>query len=591
MSKLTAEGSSFLLDGQPFRILSGAIHYFRVPREYWQDRLIKLKACGFNTLETYVPWNLHEPQEGYFNFSGNLDIAAYLELAAQLELKVIIRPGPYICAEWELGGLPPWLIADENMRIRCFYPPYLEKLDRYLDNLLPRLRPYLASEGGPIIAMQVENEYGSYGNDKKYLEHIREKFICNGMDCLFFTSDGPCYTMLTGGTLPDVFKGVNFGSRPEEAFALLKERQPDAPLMCCEFWDGWFDHWGDGHHVRDPKDVADVFDRMLTMGASVSFYMFHGGTNFGFMNGANRGEEYQPTVGSYDYDALLTESGEITEKYRLCKQVIEKHFGPVPELSIQTPPKRAYGPVKLEQSAPLFENLTRIATLTRSACTLSMEKVGQSYGFILYRTRLTGPTDRLPLVIREVRDRALVFVDGVFQGTIYRDREDPEHPTVTLELKAGEEITLDILVENMGRVNYGPSLIDHKGITQGVQLGYQFLFDWEIYSLPLEDLSPLCYSPVQAEEAVNLPAFYKGSFQVEQRADCFIHLPGFEKGVVFVNGFNLGRYWSQPPQRSLYLPAPLLREGANCIEVFELHHPGQRTVILSDKPDLGEAVE
>jgi beta-galactosidase len=286
-SKFEILGNEFVFNGKAIRVISGAIHYFRVLPEYWRDRLTKLKACGFNTVETYVAWNIHEPDQGKFCFEGFGDICKFIEIADELNLHVIVRPGPYICAEWEFGGLTAWLLKDSKIKLRCFNKEFLERVDAFYDELLPKLKPYLCTSGGPIIAMQVENEYGSYGNDKEYLNYLKEALIKRGIDTMLFTSDGPTDLMLESGILRDVFKTVNFGSKPEEAFNKLLEYQKDKPLMCMEFWNGWFDHWGEKHHARDASDVADVLDRMLAMGASVNFYMFHGGTNFGFMNGSN----------------------------------------------------------------------------------------------------------------------------------------------------------------------------------------------------------------------------------------------------------------------------------------------------------------
>jgi beta-galactosidase len=304
MSSFTIEQNHFLLDGQPFRVLSGAMHYFRVHPQYWKDRLLKLRAMGLNTLETYVPWNLHEPQPEDYDFSGFLNLERYIELAAELGLKVIVRPGPYICAEWEFGGLPAWLLNDPGMRLRCMYPPYLEAVDRYLDQIMRRLLPLLITHDGPIIALQVENEYGSFGNDQKYLKYLEEGLRHRGADVLLMTSDGPSDEMLQYGTLPHIFKTVNFGSRADEAFEKLREYQLDGPLMCTEFWNGWFDHWGERHHTRAAYDAAQTLE-IFSKPAPRSLYMFHGGTNFGFMNGANAapGPKYQPTITSYDYDA------------------------------------------------------------------------------------------------------------------------------------------------------------------------------------------------------------------------------------------------------------------------------------------------
>ena len=344
-------GGKFLYDGKPVRLLSGAIHYFRVVPDYWRDRLLKLKACGLNTVETYVAWNLHEPEPGEYNFSGMVDLVSFIETAGELGLYVIVRPGPYICAEWEFGGLPWWLLQDPTMRVRCFHRPFLEKVDRYFDVLIPKLVPLQCTQGGPIIAMQVENEYGSFGNDLRYLEHLKDALRKRGVDVLLFTSDGPSDLLLQGGTMPFIFKTVNFGSSPKEAFAKLKEYQPDKPLVCMEYWNGWYDQWGEEHRTRPPEEAAAVLDEMLQLGASVNFYMFHGGTNFGFYNGAGCREKYLPTVTSYDYDAPVSESGDLTEKYFQVRDVIAKYAPVDPDLLPQPIPKKAYGKVELTPQA------------------------------------------------------------------------------------------------------------------------------------------------------------------------------------------------------------------------------------------------
>lgn len=309
MGMLTWKNGQYLLNGQPYRIISGAIHYFRVVPGYWEDRLLKLKACGFNTVETYIAWNVHEPKEGEFNFSGIADVVSFIELAGKLGLHVIVRPSPFICAEWEFGGLPGWLLGYGEVRLRCSDPLYLSKVDHYYDELIPRLVPLLSTHGGPILAVQVENEYGSYGNDHAYLEYLRAGLVRRGVDVLLFTSDGPTDEMLLGGSLDDVHATVNFGSRVEESFRKYREYRTEEPLMVMEFWNGWFDHWMEDHHVRDAADVAGVLDEMLEKGSSINMYMFHGGTNFSFYSGANHIQTYEPTTTSYDYDAPLTEWG------------------------------------------------------------------------------------------------------------------------------------------------------------------------------------------------------------------------------------------------------------------------------------------
>lgn len=578
---VSVQGDDFVRDGGPVPLLSGAMHYFRVVPEYWRDRLIKLREMGLNTVETYVPWNLHEPQPGTYCFTGDADIERYLSIAHELGLMAIVRPGPYICSEWDLGGLPAWLLRDPAMRLRCCYRPYLDAVDRYYDELLRRIVPLQASRGGPVVAMQVENEYGSYGNDRAYLRHLAEGMQRRGVDALLFTSDGPTDWMLEGGTLPGVLKTANFGSRTDEAFAKLREHQPDGPLMCGEFWNGWFDHWGEEHHSRSADDAARELDRMLALGGSVNLYMFHGGTNFGYMAGANHtGSRYQPDVGSYDYDAPLDEAGAPTAKYHAFREVIAKHVD-LPALHLPDPiPRRSYGTVQLESSARLFDQLDKLSTPVNEPAPVPLEQLGQNYGFVLYRTTIRGPREACPLVLQDVHDRALVFVDGEYRGVIDRDGTEP---AVELAFGAGS-FRLDILVEAMGRVNYGPQLHDRKGITHGVRLGNQFLYDWTIYPLPLDDPDDPAYGALAP--AANDPAFHRGSFSVDEPADTFLALPGWTKGIVWVNGFNLGRYWDIGPQRTLYVPAPKLRRGENHVVVFELHGCGAG-VELRDRPDLG----
>lgn len=586
MSQLQVANQQFQWEGKPLQILSGAIHYFRVVPEYWEDRLLKLKACGFNTVETYLPWNLHEPEEGKFRFEGIADVESFVKVAEKVGLHVILRPSPYICAEWEFGGLPAWLLRYPGIKLRCMDPVYLEKVDKYYDALIPRLVPLLSSNGGPVIAVQIENEYGSYGNDQTYLNYIKDGLRRRGVDVLLFTSDGPEDGMLQGGSVPGVLATVNFGSRPKESFEKFREYRADEPLMCMEFWNGWFDHWMKPHHTRDAKEVAGVFDEMLQAGASVNFYMFHGGTNFGFYNGANYQDKYEATATSYDYDSPLSESGNVTDKFEAVRSVIAKFknmdvsdFPPVPEPL----PTKNYGTIMMKQKADLLDQLSSLSEPVKHISPVPMETLGQDYGFIVYSTQVSGPRVG-DLHIQDVHDRAQIFLDGVYQGTI--ERWNPK--SLPLDIPAGGA-RLDIMVENMGRVNYGPKLKDHKGITEGVRLNNQFLFHWTIYPLPLKDTSAVSFqeiTPTQ-DHAGERPQFYKGEFDAADTADTFIRLEGWSKGVVWINGFNLGRYWEQGPQRTLYLPGPLLRKGRNEIVILELHQTLQPQIELVDKPDLG----
>ena len=579
----TYQGDRFLLDGEPITILSGAVHYFRTVPEYWEDRLSKLKACGLNTVETYTCWNLHERKEGQFDFSGILDIERFIQTAERLGLWVILRPGPYICAEWDFGGLPSWLLSYPNIALRCDDPLYLEKVKPYYRELLSRVRPHLCTNGGNVIMVQVENEYGSYGDDHIYLQKIVDIYRENGIDCQLFTSDGTAKWMLSGGTLPDVLAVANFGSYTEQILT-LNEFQKDRPLMCGEFWDGWFDHWYEnGTQLRPIEEIVREIEKFFDLGASFNLYMFHGGTNFNFWNGANYTDHYMPTVTSYDYRALLTEAGDTTPLYEAVKALIERRTGKkAPNIQVNNSKKKAYGKLELTEQADLFANVDVMSKPIKAAFPKTMEQLGQDFGYVLYRTEIEGPIEPLPLCFGEVHDRAIVFVNGKFVGIKERDRRDDP---ITLSLGFGEKATVEILVENMGRVNYGIHLLDPKGIVGGVRLGQRFHYGWEMYSLTMDDLTKLSFS---AECGFAKPTFLRGNLHIdEQPADTYVRLDGFTKGFVTVNGFNIGRYFNPAgPQKTLYVPAPLLRQGDNEILVFESDGYEQPVIEFVDIPEL-----
>ncbi len=600
MGILTCNDRSFLMDGKPYTIVSGAMHYFRIPREYWRDRLLKLKECGFNTVETYTCWNLHEKREGEFDFSGMLDVAAYVDEAKALGLNVILRPGPYICSEWEFGGLPAWLLRYEDMAIRCFDPAFLEKVSRYYHALFEQLSPRLSTRGGNIIMVQIENEYGSYGNDKDYLRAIEKIYRECGVDVTLFTSDGACWWMLGGGTLPDHLCVANFGSNPKGNFAMLEKFRPDQPKMCGEYWCGWFDHWYEKHHVRTAEEVAGLFRDMLEAGASLNFYMFHGGTNFGFMNGANGGEQYQPTVTSYDYNALLSEAGDLTPAYFAVRQINEEFFGKLPPLTVKNSEKAAYGTVKLTEKAFILDAAKAMAEPVCSAAPKWQESIGQSVGFTLYSTTVRGPREEMTLGADAVHDRAVVYFDGEKKGIIERTRREDR---VTVKLGRDEAVRMDILVENMGRINYGPQMRDRKGMV-GIRFGQQNHYGWEMIPLEMtaEQLARIPFVPYAANavceanaacaafaDGVEKSSFLRGTLTIgDEPKDTFIRLDGFHHGFVAVNGFNLGRYYNDAgPQKTLYCPAPMLRRGENEIIVFETDSCDRSEILFTDTPDLG----
>lgn len=587
MGILTYKGKQFYMDGEPMVVISGAMHYFRIPQEYWYDRLLKLKECGFNCVETYTCWNLHEPREGEFDFSGMLDIKKYVRTASELGLYVILRPGPYICAEWDLGGLPAWLLKYNDMDLRCMDEQYLSKVRRYYNELLERLRPHFAVNGGNIIMLQVENEYGSYGNDKEYLNAILDIYKDMNLDCLFFTSDGPTYSMLNGGTLPGILSVANFGSKPENHEPIMNEMFPDQPYMCGEYWNGWFDHWGEEHHYRDQSEVVADFQTFMDNNWSINVYMFHGGTNFGFNNGANYPTKYEPTITSYDYGAFLSEAGDRTETYYKIRDILVKKYGDkVPALTAKESAKKAYGKVTLTEKAKLFDNICNLSAPVHSPTPKYMEDIGQSFGYILYRATLKGPRNDWPMYFDCVNDRAHVFVNGELKAIYYHNDTISEEDRVKIPLGINESAQLDILVENMGHVNYARHLRDKKGMT-GISFGNQFHFGWEMYSLPMDNLDKVEFQ-VSGDDKVCGPTFLRGEFEIEgDVCDSFLRLDGFKKGFVTVNGFNLGRYYEAGPTKTLYVPAPMLRSGKNEIIVFESDGSSTTTIEFFAEPDLG----
>ncbi|MCR5154882.1 MAG: beta-galactosidase [Lachnospiraceae bacterium] len=595
MSKLSVNNSGFYLEGKPFRIISGTIHYFRVVPEYWEDRLKKLKECGMNAVETYTCWNLHERKEGHFNFEGMLNLPAFLETAKALGLFVVLRPGPYSCGEWEKGALPSWLETVPGLELRCYNKPFLEKISNYFKKLFDVVRPYLAENGGPVIAVQVENEYGSFGDDHDYMKAVKDIIVANGVKELLFTSDGPGYFMLNGGSIPDTLATVNFGSNPKDNFAKLKRFRPDSPLMCTEYWNGWFDHWYEEHHTRDSADTAAVMKEMLLMGASVNMYMFHGGTNFGFYNGANYDGFYQPTVTSYDYNCPVSESGDLTEKFYEVRDAIAEVTGNKPELTVSDSKKTAYGKLIPVESARLFDNLEFLSggKTVKSRVPLSFEELGCDFGYVLYQSVLSGPFEELELSIDGLNDRASVYADGKLLGI--KENTGHRDDKITFGLDFNETADFKILTENMGRVNYGSHIKDLKGITGGVRFANCYHFGWENIALTLDDISGLEWKKAgdkAADKEKNFtPTFFKYKLDVKEKADTFIKPEAFHKGCIFVNGFNISRYWNdEGPQKTIYITAPLLKEGVNEIVVFETDKAdegGLPHVTFTDKEDLG----
>ena len=554
----------FLLDGKPFRIMAGEIHYQRIPREYWADRLIKVKAAGLNTVGTYAFWNALEPEPGQWDFTEGNDLAAFIRTAQRIGLWVIVRPGPYACAEWDFGGLPAWLLRTPDIKVRCSDPRYLAACESYILKLGEVLRDLQVQRGGPVLMVQVENEYGSYGNDRDYMRTLKGFWEKAGIEVPLFTADGATPDMLEAGSLPGAAIGLDPGAN-EKQFAEAARLERGVPVFCSELYPGWLTHWGEEWaRVKTEEILADL-RWLLDNGKSFSLYMFHGGTNFGFMAGANFSDRYQPDVTSYDYDAPLDEAGRPTPKYFALRDLLAR-FQPkaakLPDLP-EPLPSIAIPGIDFDESASLFDNLP---PAVRSPQPGPMESYGQSHGFILYRTRLLGHRGGR-LIATDLHDYGTVQVEGRPVGTIDRTKNE-----TGLDIPKGEPAneTIDILVEAMGRINYGPRLLDRKGITERVTLNNVTLMGWDVYPLPMDEdyLARLRFIRRPADRPAN---FFRGTFDLAQVGDTYLDMSGWTKGVVWVNGRNLGRYWKIGPQKRLFCPAPFLRQGTNEIIVFDLH--------------------
>ncbi len=550
------------------------MHYPRIPRAYWRDRFKKAKALGLNAITTYVFWNVHEPKPGQFDFSGNSDVAEFVKEAGEEGLYVILRPGPYVCAEWEWGGYPWWLAHIPGMEVRSFTPPFMEKAERYLKELGKRLAPLQVGHGGPILMVQVENEYGSFGKDHAYMGRIRDTLREAGFDGQLYTADGASNSMLGGGTLPELPAAINFGGGAEGQFANLAKFRPNSPRMNGEFWCGWFDHWGEEHHTTSvPQQTADL-TWMLDRNISFSLYMFDGGTSFGWMNGANSGgKDFEPDTTSYDYDSPVSEQGRITPKYRAFREAIAAHLPAgteLPPIPID-PPSTVVDKFELTDTASVFDQLPKPIKADKP---LTMEALGQGYGFVLYRTRPAAAYSA-ELKLQGLQDRAQVYVNGIAAGVIER-RLGQNRLTVDVP----EGATLDILVENQGRINYSHALVnEHKGIA-GATLAGRELIGWEMFRLPFDHPGSYRYL---LGSAAHTPTLYRGTFNLREVADTNLDLRGWGHGNVWVNGHNLGRFWGIGPQRSLFLPAPWLHKGRNEVIVLDTQPTG--TLSLSGVKD------
>jgi beta-galactosidase len=576
--------NDFLLDGKAFQIRCGEMHFARIPRESWSHRLQMAHAMGLNTVCAYLFWNTHEPLPGQFDFGGDVDVAEFCRLAQKEGLKVILRPGPYSCAEWDFGGFPWWLLKNPEIKVRTRDAEFLGACKRYVTEVGKHLAPLQVTRGGPIIMVQVENEYGSYGNDKEYIRTLRDYTKEAGFEVPLFTCDGP--TQLRRDTLDDLFCVVNFDGGPESNFKALRAIRPTGPLMCGEYYPGWFDSWGKAHHFGDTKKVVNEIGWMLEHNASFSIYLVHGGTTFGFNAGANS-PPFSPQSTSYDYDAPISEAGWDTPKFHALRELFSKHLAEgekLPEVPARKPVIKIE-PFSFAESAPLLANLPAARKEERPH---SMEMYDQAHGCILYRTQIPAGGEA-KLNIRQVHDYALVLVDGKKITTLDR-RKNQNSVTLPARAAAG---TLDILVDTFGRINYGKDIHDRKGITEKVELTIRDetkeLTGWEIFNCPMDvaELKGLKF----AQGTTEMPAFYLGTFKLTEVGDTFLDVSKWGKGAVWVNGHNLGRYWNIGPQQTLYCPGPWLKAGENEVIVFEFNGAKEHTMTGLVEPIVNEVRE
>jgi beta-galactosidase len=564
--------SEFLLDGKPLQIISGEMHPARIPYEYWRHRIKMAKSMGCNTIAAYVFWNYQESKPGVFDFTtGNHNVAEFIKICKEEGMWVLLRPGPYVCAEWDFGGLPPYLLKIPDIKVRCMDPRYINALTGYVQHLAKEVAPLQCVNGGPILMVQVENEYGSYGNDKQYLKKLQQLWVANGIKVPFYTADGAAPSMLDAGHIPGTAVGLDSGTSDAD-FDQAAKADPDMPSFSSETYPGWLTHWGEKWATADTTSIRKELTYLLKNKKSFNLYVIHGGTNFGYTAGANAGSatQYQPDITSYDYDAPINEQGNATPKYLMMRKLISEYVSyKIPE--IPQPVKTiTISEIKLQPFTTIWQNLPQPIY---SAQPKPMEAFDQNQGLILYRTHLIGHKSG-KLTITEPHDYALIFLNGKYIDSVYRDGGKW---TINIPKSDVANPVLDILVEGMGHINFAQYLIDRKGITDRVTLNGMTLMDWSIYKLPLDETFVKNLKPSADVNAINDKAkFLKGGFNLTETGDTYFNMSKYGKGVLFVNGHNLGRFWNRGPQQRLYCPASYLKKGVNKIVVFD----------LQDSPDL-----
>ena len=557
--------SEFLLDGKPYQIISGEMHPARIPAECWRHRIQMAKAMGCNTISAYVFWNYHEAEEGVYDFTtGNHNLAEFFKIVQDEDMWLLLRPGPYVCAEWELGGIPPYLLRIPDIRLRSMDQNYMAAAERYIIRLAEEVKPFLITKGGPILMLQIENEYGSFGNDKDYLKRLKEVWVSSGIDVPSFTGDGPTRKMLEAGTLPGSAVGLDSGISQED-FDLAAKINPGVPVFSSETYPGWLTHWGEEWARPDTAKLLKEVKFLMDNRKSFNLYVIHGGTSFGFTSGANSGRKgYEPDVTSYDYDAPINEMGVATPKYMALRKLIGSYLPKGKKLpDIPDPmPAMKMPPVQMDIFSSVWDNLPQPLSSVQPG---SFEKYGQDYGFILYKTSLTNQKYG-KLTVSGIHDYATVFLNGEYLGTLDR-REGID--TINIPSGSVESPVLEILVEGMGRINYGQNMIDRKGITEKVTLGGSDLINWKIYNLPMD--WKFIYNLRSTSKNVKQPGlFFKGNFSLLQWGDTFFDISEYTKGIVWINGHNLGRYWNIGPQKRLFCPASWIKQGMNEILIFDL---------------------